>query len=105
MKAKLQIVERINLLSVLPEKGNFATLRVVDDLRRKLAFTDEELTAFEMKIETDRVLWNKEKDTEVEMEFGEFAEKLIVDTLKELDKKEMLEAKHKSLYEKFVEKQ
>ena len=53
-------------------------------------------------LESNQISWNKGEKT-TEMEFGEFAEKMIVDSLKKLNDANKLEDKHFVLYEKFVE--
>lgn len=42
MKVKLQVAERINLLSILPREGDFLTLKIVRQLRESLSFKDAE---------------------------------------------------------------
>jgi len=42
MKVKLQVAERINLLSILPREGNFIDLKIIRELRENLSFKDEE---------------------------------------------------------------
>lgn len=42
MKVKLQVVERINLLQILPREGDFLTLKIVRQLRESLSFKDAE---------------------------------------------------------------
>ena len=47
---KLKIMERWGLLQVLPEKGNLATMNVVNGLRQKLGTTAKEQEDLEMTI-------------------------------------------------------
>jgi len=49
MKVKLQVVERINLLSILPRESDFLTLRIVRQLRESLSFKDIEHDKLQFK--------------------------------------------------------
>ena len=102
MKVKLDISERFALLSLMPEKGNFATQKVVMDLVRELGFDEKELERIEYKQVGDRANWNPEKDPNKEFDCGKYQTDVISDSLKELDEKDELEQRHITLYEKFV---
>ena len=101
---KLNVMERLTTLGILPKEGNFTTLKVLRDLQMKLSFTEEEFKEFEVKQEGDQIRWNPQTgNEEKEIEIGEKATDLIINSLKELDKENKLGAQHMSLYEKFVE--
>lgn len=54
-------------------------------------------------VEGNQITWENEDKT-TEMEFGDFAENMIKETLKKMDKnKKLRDDKHFTLYEKFVE--
>ena len=54
-------------------------------------------------VEGNQITWENEGKT-TEMEFGEFAENMIKETLEKMDKvKKLRDDKHFTLYEKFVE--
>jgi len=69
MEKLLNLGERFALLGILPQEGNFATLKVVRKLRENLSLTEEEMKHFEVKqIATNggnfQLTWNPEKATE-----------------------------------------
>ena len=105
---KLNIIERISLLSILPSVGNFVTLKVVRQLREMLSFSEDEIKEYEIKeIKTNGgsvLSWNVDKaNEEKEFEFGDIATEMIITSLSELNKNKKLEEKHYSIYEKFIE--
>ena len=102
---KLSIPERIGLLGILPEKGNFVTLRVVDEARRLLSFTEREIKDWGIvAAEEGRVSWNPQKAVDGDVKIGDAVRELIAKKLKELDEKEELLMAMYSLYERFVDK-
>jgi len=101
---KLNVSERLTLLQVLPQEGNFLTLKIIRDLTSILAMDDEEFKEFEIKQNENQVTWNQKGLEEREIEIGEKATDIIVDALKKLDEAKKLKQRYLSLYEKFVEK-
>ena len=53
---ELTVGERLILLSVLPEEGDFTTLKVVKDMRMNLSFTEEEHKEYKFRSGGD---WSK----------------------------------------------
>jgi len=49
MKIKLNIIDRLSLLQVLPREGNYAILKRVNVLRDELEFTIEERATYGIK--------------------------------------------------------
>lgn len=101
---KLNVLERITALGILPEAGNFATLRIMNDLRLALGLTEAEFKEFEIKQVDDQMSWNPKGAEEREVKVGEKATDILVEALKKLDKDEKLTNQQYTLYEKFVEK-
>lgn len=101
---KLNVIERLTLLQILPQEGNFLTLKVLRDLTSILAMTEKEFKEFDIKQVDEQVTWNLKGNEEKEVEIGEKATDLIVEALKELDKNKKLEQRHFSLYQKFVDR-
>jgi len=100
---KLNSLERLLSLSLLPSEGSYATWKVINDLRNELAFTSEELTKLDLQPAANGgVQGNWDAVPEKEITFGETTEKMIVDALTELDSNEKLTPEHLSLYQKFV---
>jgi len=110
MKEKLNLSERFALLGLLPQEGNFATLKVVRKLKESLSLTEEEIKYYDLKqVATNggetKITWSPEKALETkDFEFGEFAEDMITSKLKQMSEEKKLGDKHFSIYEKFVEK-
>lgn len=104
MKITLTVAERIGLSGILPTRGKYQFLRSVEQLRRRLAFNDQEAKAIELKQEGERLLWNAKADPMVEFEIGEICKTAIVQRLKELDSGGTLQNHQMTLYEKFVDK-
>lgn len=102
---KLSIMERIQLLSVLPAEGNAVTLRIVSDLRRDLSFSEKELKDGEIKTdpENNRVMWNNNADVVKDVKVGDTARGVIVDAMKKLDTEKKLNLALLPLYEKFMQ--
>jgi len=101
---KLNVLERLTLLQILPPEGNFVTLKIVRDLTSILAMTEKEYKDFDIKQEGGQIKWNLKGNQEKEIEIGEKATDIIKEALKKLDETKKLEQRHFSLYEKFMEK-
>jgi hypothetical protein len=102
MKIKLSVADRMNLIGVLPAEGNYATQKVVRDLRDRIGFEEGELKAIDYKQVGDRAHWDVNKAKEKEYEFGKYETEVIVEALEQLDKEEKLTAQTTPLYEKFI---
>jgi len=101
-KKKLDVLERLILLQVLPKEGNYSNLKALRVVREALAFSEAENKALAFREEQGMLRWNPLGAPPKEIFFGEIIEGLIVKALKELDKAEKLTQDHFSLYEKFV---
>jgi len=99
---KLNVLERLTLLGILPKEGNFVTLKVLKSLKDNLGLSEEELKKFEVTQDGERIAWNEKGNEETEIEIGEKATDIIVEALKNLDKDKKLVEQHFSIYEKFV---
>jgi hypothetical protein len=99
---KLTAAERVNLLNILPEQGNFITLKIVNDLRMNLSFTEKEIKVMDIKVNENTVTWNENGNKETDVLIGEKATDIIVEKLSEMDKNKQLTMLYYSLYEKFV---
>ena len=99
---KLNVLERITALGILPEAGNFATLKIVQDLQRALALTEAEYKEFGVSQKGDQLTWNSKGLEEREIKIGEKAKDILIESLKKLDEEKKLTQNHYSLYEKFA---
>ena len=100
---KLNVIERLSILQILPKENNFSTLKLIRDLNNKIGMSADELKKFGVvQTKEGQVKWNSEGVKEIEIELKEKESDLIVEALKELDKEKKLSQVHLSLYEKFV---
>ena len=129
MKTNLTVVERANLLTILPETGDFLTLKILRKIRERLALSEEEIKFFDLKYAYEckqdnvfiyslaqgdcpkcnkplqmngGIVWNPKVKQDRELEFGEIDCEIIKTALKKLNDTKQLSDKHFSLYEKFV---
>lgn len=106
---ELTIPERIALFNILPVQGNIVTLRVVQELRSDLSFSEEDNKHYDIKNTTEpdgsrTVTWNPELSEETkDIEIGDAAKGIIVQQLKILNDRNMLHVSMLPIYEKFVE--
>ena len=101
MKLKLDVLERVILLGLLPKDENYLTYKLITKLKSDLSFSDEEIKKYEIKIlEDGRVSWMRTGNKEIEI--GETIEAMIVEKLKAVEKEKKINDENVSLYEKFV---
>ena len=99
---KLNLMERLVVLQILPQEGNFATLKIVRKLQETLSPSEEEFKEFEIKQDGDQVRWNPKGLEEREIELGDKAKEIVAEALKKLDKDNKLTPQLMLVYEKFV---
>lgn len=104
---KLSVTERLMLLDILPTEGNIVTLKVVQQARERLGFTDEEISRYKFAESPGAdgrmfVRWDQKPDQDVEIPLGETITAMIAERLRKLNADSKLTANHVSLYEKFV---
>lgn len=99
---KLNILERINLMGILPAETNYVTYKIITDLKTELSFSEEEIKKSEMKFKDDMAFFNPQKAFDKDIEIGEKATDIIIEALNRLDKDNKINESNVSLYEKFV---
>ena len=101
MKLKLNVLERIILLGLLPKDENYLTFKLITQLKADLSFSDKEIKDWGITmLEDGRVTWKKTGDKQIEI--GETIETMIVEKLKTVEKEKKINDENVSLYEKFV---
>ena len=97
---KLDVKDRLVLQNLLPQEGNFVTLRVIQEARKSLSFTDEELTTICFKQKDTQLSWktNLTKDITLKPSIRE----ILKLKLKELDDKGTLLEPHIRFYQILV---
>jgi len=114
---KLKLLERFVILKMLPIEGTFATLNIVRTLQKSLAPSEEEYKEFGIKqageeyidkdgnkiiVPENQSMWNEKGVEEIDIEIGEKATDIIIESLEKLDKEGKLMSQHMSIYEKFI---
>jgi len=103
---KLDILERIVISGLLPEKGSFINLGLLRKAKEDLSFTEEEHKKFNFRsIGDGRIEWDQTEDPVKDIQIGDVVSGMISNALKDLDAKEAIEERHISLYRKFVLKE
>ena len=129
---RLEVFERLVLMNILPQEGDFITLKLVRKLREALAFNEKEIAEINFrnhwncpkcsKVEISRempkcpdcdiymvlggqVTWDDDKAKKVlkDVFMGNKMLSLCESTLKKLSDEQKLTDQHMSLYSKFVE--
>ena len=101
MKVKLNVLERLLLVNLLPAEGTFSNLKLLRVTREEISFTEKENKKLGFIQEGGNIQWSDTVEPK-EIEFGEVIAKLVVNALKKLDKEEKLRDEHISLYEAFI---
>ena len=98
----LSELERLVVLKVLPKEGDYATLKILTNLRLSLSFTEEEIKAWEIAsdLSTGRTTWKVEGVADIPI--GEKATDIIVAAFKKLDREKKLSVEDMSAFEKFI---
>ena len=95
--------ERLKLLSLLPQKGTFVTMKVVHKLQQSLSFTEKEISDLQFKEDGDRMMWNPDADKPKEIPVGPKARDILGKALKKLEADEELDRQFSQLFEKIVD--
>ena len=87
---------------VLPKEANYATMKILNDLRMNLSYTEDELKKWDIDVnqETQMVSWDE--DGEADIPIGEKATGIIVDELRKLDTENKLTSFSMPVYELFI---
>ncbi len=97
----LTVKERLLLLNVLPREGDITTLRIVQNLRAALSFSEEEHARWAIVHSGGRVDWDTGPPQEAEVEIGAKANVLVGETLSQLSKDKRLTEDYLTLWDKF----
>jgi hypothetical protein len=97
----LGVGERFTLISILPQQGPIAVVRMVESLAKRLVLTVEEQGQCELT-PTDEggIKWNKPVSAEIE--FSPWEKDLVVRELKKLSEGEKLTVQMIPLWDLFV---
>jgi len=99
---KLNILERLKLVQMLPEEGNFLMLNIIQKLKESLSPTEAEFKEFEIVETAGSLHWNEKGREAKEIAIGEKATEVLVGAITKLDEENKLTEQHLSLYKKFI---
>jgi hypothetical protein len=104
---KLHVLDRLALLSLLPQEGDFTTLKMVRSLRERLSdYSEDERKALAFTSQTLEgqpfTQWDSNADTGWEFEFAPSETSLIVECLKRADSQKKLREAHMNVFEAFM---
>jgi len=99
---KLNVLERLMLLQILPKEGNFSTLKIIRGLVSSLGLSEADYKEFDVKQQETQIVWNEKGNEDREIEIGEKATDIIIEALKKLDEEKKLNEQLFSVHEKFV---
>ena len=106
MKVKLTVKQRIDLQSVLPQQGDFLTVKMIRVLREDLSFTQKEhkLLKF-VNHPNGSVEWDAKAALKCvkEFEIPETIISIIKETLEKLNTSKQITEAHLDFYEMFMD--
>lgn len=97
---KLNVLERIILMNLLPKEENYMTYKIFTDLKSELSFSEKEYIELGMEQSNNMINWKKNSIKDVLI--GDVAKRVIKDVLEKLDADHKINDQNASLYEKFV---
>jgi len=101
---EVNTLERIVIMSMLPVEASYSTWGIINDLRKELSFTDEEVVRIDMQTDAEgSITADWESVDPKEIDFGTTATRFIEDALLELSEAEKLLPEHVSIYKKFLD--
>jgi len=98
----LSVLDRLVLLTALPQEGDYATLKILTNLRMSLSFTEEEIKKYNITSDIESGATSWDNNEEVDIPIGEKATDIIVDAFKKLDRDHKLKPEMIDTYEKFI---
>jgi len=99
---KLSVLERLMAIGALPAEGDYATLKILNQLKLSLSFSEKEYEEFGIEADAEKNQTTWKTDGVVEIPIGEKATDILVAALKEMNKKKTLRSDMMTLYEKFI---
>jgi hypothetical protein len=99
---KLNVLERIKIMDLLPKEGNLIYWKILKGLKEKVSFTEDELIAYGIKAVDGKVFWNPQQDSSKDFELTDAEKSLITETFKKLNEQNKITEEIVSLAEKFL---
>ena len=100
----MKIKDRLMVMSILPAQGNFVTIQLVAELKKKVSLAPKELEFVGLKTDpnTGNLTWDDAKDKDKDFAFHESEKSLIQKALVELEGQNKLTPDHIDIYKQFV---
>lgn len=98
----LSVAERLGILEILPTRGSARELRVSAAIRKAVDFGQEETIRISLAREGDRITWDTDAASPVDVDFSTDGYALIRAVLARLDASEALSLSQLGLYDRFV---
>ena len=99
---ELTVKERVALMNVLPQEGNFADLKIIRTLQDSLSFSEEEHKILNFRNTETGMAWDDSDEMIKDVPIGERASDVLFERLTKLDFDSKLTPDHMPIYEKFV---
>jgi hypothetical protein len=99
----LTVMDRLLLLNIMPTEGDITTIRIVNQLRGDLSFSEQEHEDFKILNEEGQIKWDQTTAKPKEVEIGGKAHKIIVKALKKISDDGKLTAQYIDVFDKFVD--
>lgn len=100
---EFSVLDRILITNLLPDKGNIVDLRIIQDLRDALGFSEEDVAEFAIVQDEAGVHWDPSRARDKAVAVGPRALAIIRDQLQALDRANKLTEAHIPLWDRFVE--
>lgn len=101
---KLNISERLILVNVVPEKGNFETMSTVESLAEILYPSEKEVKEFNIVQGEEKISWNEKGSELVEINLSESQLNFLIKQLETLSNQEHLNLQQYKLLKKLRNK-
>ena len=88
---KLNIPERYLLTNILPEKGNFATMNVKQELKNLLYPNSKEVIEYEITVDGNDIRWNRKGIEQIEIPLTEAHVNLFIAQIEKLSEQELID--------------
>lgn len=89
-------------LSILPKEGDYATLKILNNLKMSLSFTEQEVKDWGIVSDLEKQTTTWKENGEAEIALGEKATDIIVKAFRDANVNKKLNANMISAYEKFI---
>jgi hypothetical protein len=96
---KLNVLERIMLMQVLPTEGNYITFKMLIELKSSLTFSEKEYKDLGIAEHDGQITWKKSSEKEIPI--GDKMTEVIKGALKKIDDEGKINQQLFSLFEKF----